>query len=144
MHRHAARAGWLRERGDYAPGNLDNGGSPLGPCAMERSWSPDEDAGCSGAGISHGVRSMYSDFENPGNSGQLLVAIDINTLMPLDTFYDRMEFLIGAIRDCEGVLLPGETRWRARAETEAAGGIRLDEQSITAKVWTSPPPWQKV
>jgi len=97
MHRHAARAGWLRERGDYAPGNLDNGGSPLGPCAMERSWSPDEDAGCSGAGISHGVRSMYSDFENPGNSGQLLVAIDINTLMPLDTFYDRMELLIGAI-----------------------------------------------
>jgi LDH2 family malate/lactate/ureidoglycolate dehydrogenase len=102
-----------------------------------------------GAGISHGVRSMYSDFENPGNSGHLLVAIDINTLMPLDTFYDRMEFLIAAIRDCEGVLLPGETRWHARAETEAAGGIRLDEQSIRAltklaKSLDVPPPWQKV
>lgn len=102
-----------------------------------------------GAGISHGVRSMYSDFENSGNSGHLLVAIDVNTLMPLDTFYDRMEFLIGAIRDCEGVLLPGETRWRARAETEAAGGIRLDEQCITAltklaKSLDVPPPWQKV
>ncbi len=85
-----------------------------------------------GAGISHGVRSMYSDFENPGNSGHFFVAIDVNTLMPLDTFYERMEHLVDALRDCEGVLLPGETRWRAHAETEAAGGITLDEQTTAA------------
>lgn len=85
-----------------------------------------------GAGISHGVHSMYSDFENSGNSGHLFVAIDIGTLMPLETFYERMEFLIGAIRDCEGVLFPGEARWRALAQTAAAGGITLDAQSITA------------
>lgn len=85
-----------------------------------------------GAGISHGVRSMYSDFENPGNSGHFFVAIDINTLMPLDTFYERMEHLVDALRDCDGVLLPGEARWRAQAETEAAGGVTLDEQTIAA------------
>lgn len=102
-----------------------------------------------GAGISHSVHSMYSDFKNPGNSGHLLVAIDINTLMPLETFYTRMELLVEVIRDCEGVLLPGEARWRARAETEAAGGIGLDEQTTTAltKLARSldvPPPWQKM
>ena len=85
-----------------------------------------------GAGISHGVRSMYSDFKNPGHSGHFFVAIDIDTLMPLDTFHERMDLLVDAIRDCEGVLLPGEARWRAKAETEAAGGIELDEQSIAA------------
>ena len=85
-----------------------------------------------GAGIAHGVRSMYSDFENPGNSGHFFVAIDINALMPLDTFYERMEILVNAIRDCEGVLLPGEARWRAQAETEAAGGVALDEQTTAA------------
>lgn len=85
-----------------------------------------------GAGIAHGVRSMYSDFENPGNSGHFFVAIDINTLMPLDRFYERMEILVEAIRDCEGVLLPGEARWRAQAETEAAGGVALDEQTTAA------------
>jgi LDH2 family malate/lactate/ureidoglycolate dehydrogenase len=43
-----------------------------------------------------------------------------------------MEILVEAIRDCEGVLLPGEARWRAQAETEAAGGVQLDEQSTAA------------
>ena len=85
-----------------------------------------------GAGISHGVRSMYSDFENPGNSGHFFVAVDIKTLMPLNTYYERMELLVGVLRDCDGVLLPGESRWRAQAETEAAGGVTLDEQTTAA------------
>lgn len=85
-----------------------------------------------GAGISHGVRSMYGDFENPGNSGHFFVAIDINALMHIDTFYDRMETLVEALRDCEGVLLPGEGRWSALAKTEEAGGVALDEKTKNA------------
>ena len=85
-----------------------------------------------GAGISHSVRSMYGDMENPGNSGHFFVAVDIATLMPVDAYYGRMEILVDAIRECEGVMLPGEARWRARADTEAAGGVELDEQSTAA------------
>lgn len=86
----------------------------------------------SGAGISHTVHSMYSDFENAGNSGHFFIAFNIDTLMPLDTYFDRMEFLVDAVRDCEGVMLPGEARWRAQAETAAAGGVTLDEQTTAA------------
>jgi LDH2 family malate/lactate/ureidoglycolate dehydrogenase len=85
-----------------------------------------------GAGISHGVRSMYGDMKNPGNSGHFFIAIDIATLMPLNTYFDRMEILVDAIRECEGVLLPGEARWRARAASEAAGGVELDQQTAGA------------
>lgn len=85
-----------------------------------------------GAGISHSVRSMYGDFENPGNSGHFFVAVDIATLMPLESYYERMDVLVAAIRECEGVLLPGEARWNARAGTEAAGGVALDAQSTAA------------
>jgi len=85
-----------------------------------------------GAGVAHGVHSMYSDFEKPGNSGHFFLAIDIETLMPMDTYFDRLEHLVDALRDCDGVLLPGEARWRALAETEAAGGVTLDAKSTEA------------
>jgi LDH2 family malate/lactate/ureidoglycolate dehydrogenase len=85
-----------------------------------------------GAGISHTVRSMYKDFENPGNSGHFFVAVDIATLMPVDAFHDRMEFLVTALRDCGDVLVPGERRWKAREETLAAGGVQLDESTTAA------------
>jgi len=85
-----------------------------------------------GAGISHTVKSMYKDFENPGNSGHFFVAIDIEALMPIDTFHDRMDFLVGALRDCGDVLVPGERRWKAREGTLAAGGVELDESTTDA------------
>jgi LDH2 family malate/lactate/ureidoglycolate dehydrogenase len=86
----------------------------------------------SGAGIAHGVRSMYGDMVNPGNSGHFFVAIDVATLMPLDVYYGRMEVLVEALRECEGVMLPGEARWQARAAAEATGGVELDGQTTAA------------
>ncbi|KRT56584.1 Ldh family oxidoreductase [endosymbiont of Ridgeia piscesae] len=87
----------------------------------------------SGAGISHGVHSMYGDFENPGNSGHFFMAVDINTLMPMNTYYDRMEMLVDVLRESgEEVMLPGEGRWSALDKTEAAGGIALDEKTTKA------------
>lgn len=85
-----------------------------------------------GAGVSHGVHSMYSDMENPGDSGHFFIATDIATLMPIEAYYERLELLVDAVRSCEGVLLPGEARWQARTETEAAGGVRLDQQTTSA------------
>jgi LDH2 family malate/lactate/ureidoglycolate dehydrogenase len=43
-----------------------------------------------------------------------------------------MDVLVAALRECEGVMLPGEARWRARAETQAAGGITLDAPTTAA------------
>jgi LDH2 family malate/lactate/ureidoglycolate dehydrogenase len=85
-----------------------------------------------GAGIAHSVYSMYGDFKNPGNSGHFFIAVDIATLMPMESYHDRMDVLVAALRECEGVMLPGEARWRARAETQAAGGITLDAPTTAA------------
>jgi LDH2 family malate/lactate/ureidoglycolate dehydrogenase len=85
-----------------------------------------------GAGIAHSVRSLYGDMKNPGNSGHFFVAIDITALMPMETYYERMQTLVEALRECDGVMLPGESRWRAQAASEVAGGVELDDQSKTA------------
>jgi len=68
-----------------------------------------------GAGISHGVKSMYRDLATGGDNGHLMMAIDINSLMPLETYYFRLEGLIELIKASQPdgeVLLPGEIRWR--------------------------------
>ena len=91
----------------------------------------------SGAGIGPGVKSMYKDFENGGNNGFALIAIEISRLLPLDHFYARMEELIGLLRTSANgvpgltVLYPGESRWRARKES-AREGISLDERTCSA------------
>lgn len=70
-----------------------------------------------GAGFSHGVKSMYKNLEESGNNGHFFIAIHINKLMPLKTYYERMEDFINMLRDSgsennnKKVLLPGEMRW---------------------------------
>lgn len=64
-----------------------------------------------GAGIGHGVRSMYEDLSESGHNGQLFVALDVETLMPLDRFCARMEELAEQVRASgDGLRLPGELR----------------------------------
>jgi len=84
----------------------------------------------SGAGISKSVRSMYGDMENPGNSGHFFIAIEIDALMDMETYYQRLELLIGYINESEGVQLPGDNRWNALIKMEQAGGINLDKNTI--------------
>ncbi len=85
-----------------------------------------------GAGISHGVRSMYRDFERGGDNGHFFLAIDIARLMPLSDFYDRIEILASALRHHDEVLLPGEARWRERNRAMSAGTVELDDKTIEA------------
>ena len=69
-----------------------------------------------GAGVSHGIASMYNNFTKTGNNGQFLMALDITRWMDLETYFDRLGMAdrddksSGAGRD---VLLPGEARWQA-------------------------------
>jgi len=90
-----------------------------------------------GAAISHEIASVFRYFERPSNNGYLFIAIDIATLMPVETYFDRMETLVGFIRAAtpaeQGgeILLPGETRWRLY-EQQRVDGIKLDGPSLKA------------
>jgi len=100
----------------------------------------------SGAGISHGAKSMFKDMENPANLGHFFLAVDIGRIMPLEQFGERMEHLAGILYADEGVRLPGDSRWKALRESEARGGVavggslraKLDELAAGLDVAT---PW---
>lgn len=80
-----------------------------------------------GAGVSHGVASMYQDFSAAGHNGHFLMALDIARWLPVEHYYERFESLIDTIRAShpnEEVLLPGEIRWRNHQDN-AARGIRV-------------------
>lgn len=82
----------------------------------------------SGAGISHQVRSMYTDLTEAGNNGHFFLAINIEALMPLTTFRERMAAMVEWLRasgDPAEVRYPGEHRWRALRKTRAQG-LALD------------------
>lgn len=70
-----------------------------------------------GAGMSGQVGSLYKDFGRASQSGHFFLVLDIRRWMAMDEFYDRFEMLIAMIKASgEGreILLPGETRWKAR------------------------------
>jgi LDH2 family malate/lactate/ureidoglycolate dehydrogenase len=104
-----------------------------------------------GAGISLEVASLHRDMERESNVGHCFIAIDVSRLMPLDLYYDRMDMLIGFVKESrpqrgvEEVLIPGETRWRI-AEGHLAQGIYLDAGAIEAlesmaQDWGVSTPW---
>lgn len=95
-----------------------------------------------GAGFSHGVNSMYKNFEESGNNGHFFIAIDISKLMPLETYYTRMESFISLLRSSgpddqssnrNGVLLPGELRWETYEKNKKQGLVINAETSAELK-----------
>ena len=85
----------------------------------------------SGAGVSNGVASLYSDFSQSGHSGHFFMAIDISKFMPKETFLERMEGLITLLHQSgsdEAVLYPGEVRW-TRFEENTRLGVPLSEEN---------------
>jgi LDH2 family malate/lactate/ureidoglycolate dehydrogenase len=87
-----------------------------------------------GAGVSHGVASLYNDFSKSGQSGHFLMAIDIARFMEIEAFYDRLEGLVTLLRGSgpEGaVLLPGEVRWQNMADNLRLG-IAIEGPQIEA------------
>ena len=89
----------------------------------------------SGAGISHGVGSMFSDFTRASNTGHFVLAIDPEKLWPkIDEYYDRSDLLLRLIsesgeKDC--VRIPGEQSW-ARLQHAKNSGIELSADVSTA------------
>jgi LDH2 family malate/lactate/ureidoglycolate dehydrogenase len=85
-----------------------------------------------GSGVSHGVRSMYKDFEHPANVGHMVTALNIEMLMPLDDYYARMDGLIETMQDSGDVRIPGQARWEAVRHAEEVGGAELDSETTAA------------
>jgi len=103
------------------------------------------------SGISHEVASMYKNFEKSANVGHLFLAIDIAKLMPPENYFDRMDALIGFIKNAkkrkgvDEILIPGETRWR-NYKKQLTEGISLELKTIAslntlAKELNVPSPW---
>jgi ureidoglycolate dehydrogenase (NAD+) len=103
-----------------------------------------------GAGISHGVASMYFDFTRSANIGHFFIAMDVKRWMPLEAFFDRMEELVSALKASGrpgDVRLPGEKRWRNYA-ANIKDGIPLDattrdELEQLAAPCGIPSPWSR-
>jgi LDH2 family malate/lactate/ureidoglycolate dehydrogenase len=88
-----------------------------------------------GAGIADGVKSMFKNFQEGGNNGHFFVAVDIGRLMPLSLWYERLDYLINALKASgagdDEVRYPGESRWEAYADN-VKNGIGLDAPTLKA------------
>ncbi len=85
-----------------------------------------------GAGISHGVRSQYNDFEHPGNIGHMIQAMDVAAFMEPETYEERMGTLIAAVTASGDVRLPGAARWEALDRSAGLGKVELDDATTSA------------
>jgi LDH2 family malate/lactate/ureidoglycolate dehydrogenase len=77
-----------------------------------------------GAGMSHGVASMYENMEQSGDNGHFMMAIDISRWMSMEAYHARFDAFEADVRGSGGkgtILLPGEIRWRNYHENLAAG-----------------------
>ena len=89
----------------------------------------------SGAGMSHEVGSYYTELKRTVGGGQSFIAIDIDVLLPRDTFLMRVDHLINALKASPlqagfaEILYPGEIRGRNAARYEA-DGIPLTEETV--------------
>jgi LDH2 family malate/lactate/ureidoglycolate dehydrogenase len=79
-----------------------------------------------GAGMLHQVKSWVLDLPDPTNEGHAFIAIDVGSIMPIQAFKERLDWVIREIKGApkakgsERIYLPGEMEWerRSRALTE--------------------------
>jgi len=85
----------------------------------------------------HQVSSWVVDSPDPTNEGHAFVAIDVGSIMPIQEFKDRMDWLIREIKGSskaqgsERIYLPGEMEWERRDEA-LAKGMQLPEDVIAS------------
>lgn len=94
-----------------------------------------------GAGVSKGVASLYSDFSQSGHSGHFLVAIDVSRFMPIAHYFERLEGLLEMVRSSDpegGVRYPGEIRWQAFARNKAEGLLLTPRDRELLAEWAAP------
>ena len=91
----------------------------------------------SGGAVGRDVKSWLRELSSPPGLGHAFLAIDVDRIMPLDAFKDRMDKMIREIRSspaAEGsdrVYLPGEMEWTRRAAA-LKEGIPLPDSILAA------------
>jgi ureidoglycolate dehydrogenase (NAD+) len=89
----------------------------------------------SGAAIAHDLGNMYTDFERPQNVGHWMLALNIEAVMPIPMFAERMQSLIAMVRATPAtdaarpVLLPGEPEDMVSA-ARSADGIPMPDDTV--------------
>jgi (2R)-3-sulfolactate dehydrogenase (NADP+) len=85
-------------------------------------------AALTGAAIGPEVDSFFSEEGNRPRIGQAFIAIDPGALAGMDTFYERIESVIAAMRADPEVRLPGARRFAAEAASR--NGIDVPEELL--------------
>jgi (2R)-3-sulfolactate dehydrogenase (NADP+) len=85
-------------------------------------------AALTGAAIGPEVDSFFSEEGNRPRIGQAFIAIDPGALAGMDTFYERIESVIAAMRADPEVRLPGARRFAA--EVASRNGIDVPEELL--------------
>lgn len=95
----------------------------------------------SGAAIAHNLGNMYTNFDRPQDVGHWMLAINIEAVMPVAVFAERMQSLIAMVRatppadPARPVLLPGEPEDFVSADRTAHGiPIADDTESELAEL----------
>jgi LDH2 family malate/lactate/ureidoglycolate dehydrogenase len=89
-----------------------------------------------GAGITAEVPGWSWDMPNPTNTGHAVIAINIETMMPLEQFKERMDRMIlrtkqsPKAKGSERIYLPGEMEWEKRNEA-LEHGMLLPERLVS-------------
>lgn len=84
-------------------------------------------AALTGAGMLHQVVGWGLDSAAPTNQGHTFIAISVDSIMPVQVFKERVDWLICEIRGAsrvkgsERVYLPGEMEWEKRAKALKEG-----------------------
>ena len=92
------------------------------------------------------------EFDAPSGIGHLLMAIDIQRFMPMDSFLQRIDDLIALMHACrrapdaDEVLVPGELEHRQFVDRSARGipvvaGVRKDLRRLAEEVGAAIPDW---
>ncbi len=86
----------------------------------------------SGAGMSHGVASMYRNFNEGGHNGHFFLALDVSKWMPVEEYFARIEVLATLLAEASPggeVRLPGAERWNRLQESDRSGVLLETETS---------------
>ena len=85
-----------------------------------------------GAAMMKEVKVWIHDVPDPADQGHAFIAIDVPTIMPIETFKARMDRMIHDIRNApkakgsDRIYLPGEMEWERR-EIALAKGAKLPD-----------------
>lgn len=99
-------------------------------------------AALTGADMMSGVKLWLEKHPGPLNQGHCFIAMDVNALMPVARFKDRVAAICREIRGAprakgaERIWVPGEMEWEKR-ERALAEGLRLPEHVVDRLVGLS-------